>query len=134
MSLTITSFTKIMSCSDKLSKDEFPAPPSKPSEFEFQLVPIVKWKASLDSGKLENEGVPLSGFGENGDKALARDIRMASAPPVWVPEGGSGEDRWKREVRFDTSFVLDCTPSFETKIISCRVCTFPPSIGESYES
>jgi hypothetical protein len=104
----------------------FPAPPATDAELTVRLERTLKLKAELEKDTSTDNVGSLGGFGAH-DGA----VRVSRTQPVWVPESGD-HGRWRREVRFDTALVLDCTPTVELKNITCtvrRLFLMPPVLS-----
>jgi hypothetical protein len=102
-------------------KPLFPPPPQGPEGVRLRLGTSVKIEARGHHETLEDDLPSLSGFG--GPNTNSRHVQVTSSEPVWLPEGEKGEEgKWKREVRFDSTMLLTCPPTFELDTIKCSVC------------
>jgi hypothetical protein len=132
ISLIVTTITKTVSKSetpeDALSipdKPLFPPPPQGPEGVRLLLDATVNIKARGRHAMMENHLMSLGGFGESSTDS-ARNVQVTTSDPVWLPNAEKGEEgKWKREVRFDTTMLLKCPPTFTLDIVRCAVRYFP---------
>jgi hypothetical protein len=102
-------------------KPLFPAPPQGPEGVRLRLGTSVNVEVRDLHETVEDDLPSLSGFG--GPNTNSRHVQVTSSEPVWLPEGEKGEEgKWKREVTFDSTMLLNCTPTFELDTIKCSVC------------
>lgn len=98
----------------------FPAPPTDPTKLELLLRSNVHISASGKTHNLTYEQEHLCGFGKRASPDAAERLQRTIAQPQWIP-GEDGKGCWRREVRYDSQLILQCSPTIETGILQCRV-------------
>jgi hypothetical protein len=128
ISLTIVTFTKMMKQSDTPDdafdpsnrKQLFPAPPTDPTKLELLLRSNVHISARGHTHDFTYEQEHLCGFGKRASPYEAAPLQRTISQPEWIP-GEDGKGCWRREVRYDSQLVLQCSPTIETSILQCWV-------------
>ncbi|KAH6916672.1 hypothetical protein BKA70DRAFT_1250246 [Coprinopsis sp. MPI-PUGE-AT-0042] len=144
ISIIVTTTTKTMKKSETPAdafspnpdKPLFPPPPQGPEGVRLLLDALVHIKARGRHESMEDHLPSSSGLGA--PNTNSRHVRVTPSDPVWLPEVEKGEEgKWKREVRFDTTMLLTCPPTFDLDIIKCSYelnveITFP-GLGNNLE-
>lgn len=119
-------------------KPAFPAVPVTYEQLQFKLKSKMRIEARTCTDMPTNDVMVFA-------RGAASEAFVADVPPrEWVPlesDGGGEKSKyavgpetkgtWIQRVTFQSSFRLDCPPTFSTKTIQCDVCAFLCRMCES---
>jgi hypothetical protein len=136
--LTPIPFTvNVVTISKTMKKDDveegeriFPAPPLHCQDVHFRMECDIFIKAKqCNSSSSDRLVAYLGGLGPNLHPQAYEGVRVEPHDKIWLPSSDSHDEKkqkgqWKQEVTLRSSFILSCAPTFQTPLMTVRVCLF----------